>query len=78
MEIIPQKPNTKGGKHTLLNRLSLITPLLYLPCLLLFSCSEGDDPLNEEPAPEVKKFRPDFAIVTVHKTIEDVFHSLRE
>ena len=53
--------------------------LLYLTCLLLlFSCSEGENPLHENPMMEMEKFHPDFTVVTVHKTIEEVFRGLRE
>ena len=75
---MPQNSNSKGGKHTLLYRFPAITLLLYLACLLALSCSEGENPLGEGSASEMKKFRPDFTIVTVHKTVESVFRGLHE
>ena len=59
-------------------RFSISALLLCLACLSLLSCSGGENPLNEEPTPELKKFRPDFTVVTVHRTVEDVFRGLRE
>ena len=60
------------------HRFSFTVLLLCLVCLPLLSCSGGENPLDEGQALELEKFRPDFTVVTVHKTTEDVFRGLHE